>query len=233
MIKQIRVDPSCQAIRWVSYLDLLGFTEIIRMKGWIYVFSHYAQALEHFIQDLDFDLRIEKTWFSDTFLLYSPDNTDSSFTAIESITRWFVNSLIFDGIPVRGAMACGDFYADKENSMFFGQALVEAYNYGENQDWIGFVLSPSAVNRMSEIGLPPHERLNYAYWQIPYKNTDNTLPESLPAYIIGGATEINNRNPYLDKLVEMKSRLKNVRFRRKYENTINFIEANKRTVVKR
>jgi len=235
MRNQTQFDPANYAVRWVSYIDLLGFTELVRTKSWIDVFSYYTKAVEHFIEDFGFEPRIEKTWFSDTFLLYSRGNAPSSFAAIEATTRWFVYYLISDGIPVRGAMAYGDFYADKENNIFFGQALIEAYHYGENQDWIGFVLCPSAVNQMAAIGLPANKRLNYAYWNIPYKKhkkADGILQKSLPAYIIGGSVEINGRNPCLDKLLEMKGKLTDSGLVKKYENTISFIEANKRTMIR-
>ena len=42
--------------------------------------------------------------------------------------------------------------------------------FGEAQDWIGFLLCPSAVVRLDEVGLPAGERLNYAYSEIPSKN---------------------------------------------------------------
>ena len=138
-------------------------------------------------------------------------------------------------------MSYGDFYADKESNTFFGPALIEAYHYGENQDWIGFVLTPSAVNQMAAIGLHANKMLNYSYWDIPYKKAAycasarkdaRILQKSLPAYIIGGHLEINGRNLCLDKLCEMKGRLKDDRLIRKYENTIKFIVANKRTFVK-
>ena len=129
-------------------------------------------------------------------------------------------------------MSYGDFYADKENNVLFGPALIEAYHHGENQDWIGFVLSPSAVNQMVVIGLPANGRLNYAYWNIPYKKiADVNLQKSLPAYIIGGHAETNGRNPCLDKLLKMKGRLTDSGLIKKYENTINFIEANKRQLM--
>jgi hypothetical protein len=232
MKNQIQIDSANYAVRWVSYLDLLGFAELVKTKNWIYIFSHYTQAVERFIKDFGFEPKIEKTWFSDTFLLYSPDNTASSFAAIEAINRWFIYFLISYGIPARGAMSCGNFYADKGNNVFFGQSLIEAHYYGENQDWIGFVLSPSAVNQMAAVGLPVNERLNYAYWQIPYKKADDTLAKFLPAYIIGNSVEINGRNPCLDKLIKMKERLNDSRLIRKYENTISFIKANKRIVIK-
>lgn len=237
MRNQIQVDIDGYTLRWVSYLDLLGFTELVKTKDWFSVSSCYDKAVESCHRDLGFEPKVEKTWFSDTFLFYSPDSTGSSFAAIEATTRWFIYWLIYYGIPVRGAMSCGDFYADKENNVLFGPALIEAYHYGENQDWIGFVLSPSTVNQMAVIGLPANGRLNYAYWNIPYKKkvqkiADVNLRKSLPAYIIGGHAEINGRNPCLDKLLEMKGRLTDSGLIKKYENTINFIEANKRAMIK-
>ena len=134
-----------------------------------------------------------------------------------------------------------NFYADKESNTFFGPALIEAYHYGENQDWIGFVLTPSAINQMTAINCPANKRLNYAYWDIPYKKAAycasarkdaRILQKSLLAYIIGGNLSLNGRNLCLDKLCEMKGKLKDDRLIRKYENTISFIVANKRTLVK-
>lgn len=231
MEEHIQVDPTNHARRWISYLDLLGFTELIRTKNWVSVFSYYTHAIEYCRRQHEFG-QVEKTWFSDTFLLYSLDDSASSFAAIEATTRWFVYFLVSAGIPVRGAMSCADFYADKQNNVFFGKALIEAHHYGENQNWIGFVLSPSCVEQMATIGFPADQRLNYAYWNIPYKRMDKTLPTSLPAYILGGSEEISGRNQCLDKLCEMRARLKGSDHIAKYENAISFIEANKRKIVK-
>lgn len=233
MSGRLKIDLFKQTKRWVSYLDLLGFSDLIRSKNWVYVFSHYTKAIELLIKDRGVKPEIDKTWFSDTFLIYSPDDTVSSFLSIELITRWFIYFLIRAGIPVRGAMSCDDFYADTENKIFFGQALIEAYQYGENQNWIGFVLCPSAVNQMNIIGLPATERINYAYWNIPFKCSPVGLSACLPAYIVGGAEgNTSTGNPCLEKLKEMKKRLKDSKHLNKYENTIRFIEVNHRTLLK-
>lgn len=230
MTNQIHVVPACNKIRWVSYLDLLGFKKTVQTKSWTYVFSLYSDAINEFIGKDNNIQDIEKTWFSDTFLLYSVDNTASSFVGIETTTRCFLHYLISSGIPVRGAMSCGNFYADKINNIFFGEALIESYQYGENQDWLGLVLSPSAVRQMEEIGLPADRRLNYAYWNIP-KKYDDTIDEKLPAYIIGREFIINGRNICLDKLIEMKTNIHDENISRKYENTINFIKSNRRITI--
>jgi hypothetical protein len=227
--RYIQVEPSNQSRRWVSYLDLLGFTELINTKDWVYIFSYYTRAIESCTAERGFG-PVEKTWFSDTFLLYTPDDSGSSFGAIEATTRWFMYFLITAGIPVRGAMSCADLYADKQNNVFFGKALVEAYRYGENQDWIGFILSPSCIQQMAAVGLPADRRLNYAYWKIPYKEFHEDLPESLPACILGGSHTINGRNACVEKLRKMKERSKHSKHTVKYENAIQFIEANKREI---
>ena len=53
MSRDIHVDPSKQSKRWVSYLDLLGFTELIKSKNWVYIFSFYTQAIESLGQSTD------------------------------------------------------------------------------------------------------------------------------------------------------------------------------------
>ena len=235
MKNEVQYDIGDYTVRWVSYLDLLGFTELVETKGWFDVFSCYNKAVESCTNAPNFMSKIEKTWFSDTFLLYSPDNTASSFAAIEAITRWFTYWLIYFGIPVRGAMSYGDFYAYKESNIFFGPALIEAYRYGENQDWIGFVLTPSAVNQIAAIGYHVDQMINYSYWNIPYKKAaccasarkdTRILQKSLPAYIISNHLRSGDdkKNECLNKLYRMKANLKDDRLIRKYENTINFIK---------
>jgi hypothetical protein len=188
MNDRIQVNPEYHARRWVTYLDLLGFSELIHTTDWVNIFAYYTQAIDYCTEKYAFESTIEKAWFSDTFLLYSPDDTALSFTAIESSTRWFVYSLISNGIPVRGAISCDDLYVDKDNNLFFGKALLESYRYGESQNWVGFVLTPSCIERMADINLPADERLDYAYWNIPYRRRycklrDKMLTKKLPANI--------------------------------------------------
>ena len=229
MNEHINVDPSCYGRRWVAYLDLLGFGELVRTENWVNIFSDYTLAIEHFMRESHVDApTIEKVWFSDTFILFSPDDTVLSFTAIESAARLFVNSLVSRGIPIRGAISCADLYADKKNSLFFGKALLEAYHYGENQDWIGLVLTPSSVEQMTVIGIPADQRLDYRYWTvpyrtIPYRRPDEALRKTLPALVIGGS--ILGYNDCLDELRKMKIKFKGTDHIKKYENTIRFIEA--------
>jgi hypothetical protein len=219
----IQVNPGYHERRWVTYLDLLGFAELVRTEDWVNIFSKYAPIIERYTrEDLIAEPTIEQVWFSDTFLLYSPDDTILSFTAIDRRTRAFVEFLVSEGIPVRGAISCDDLYADKQNNIFFGKALLEAYHYGENQNWIGLILTPSSVEQLATIGLPAERQSGYACWNIPYKRLVPDLARTLPACILGGSTL--GCNTCLDELHKMKTRCEGTAHITKYENAISFIE---------
>lgn len=174
------------------------------------------------------ELNIQHAWFSDTFVMYSDDGSASDFVSMDMIARGFMGRLVTHKIPVRGAIACGDFYADRINQLYLGEALIEAYEYGEAQDWIGFLLCPSAIKRLNEVGLPADERLNYAYADIPFKATHANVVTKLPACILGSWDYINGENLCLSALREMKLKAPNDSVARKYDNSIKFIEANRR-----
>jgi len=148
---------------------------------------------------------------------------------MDTISRWFTYFLILAGIPVRGSIACGAFYADPSNQVYLGQALVEAYEFGEARDWIGFLLCPSAVVRLDQVGLPAGERLNYAYTDIPSKKV--LSPTRLPACLLGSWVRVNGENQAFRALKDMKANQIESSIARKYENTITFIERNRRFVV--
>jgi len=61
--------------------------------------------------------------------------------------------LIQAEIPARGAIAFGELYADASERIFYCKGLIQAYEYAEEQDWIGLILSPSTVERLNSIGL--------------------------------------------------------------------------------
>lgn len=216
----------------MGYFDLLGTKNLIKSKSIINVFSIYAKAIEEASKTLKRMPKINSTWFSDTFLIFSSDGEGANFAEIDYVSRWFVYFLINSSIPVRGAISFGEFYVDKSNSLYFGPALIEAYEYGEAQDWIGFLLCPSASKQMKVIELPADQRINYAYWNIPFKKRDYDLTSRLPAYIVGDSVKINGKNVCLEKLKEMKNSQSDDRIIKKYDNTIDFITKNKRTIAK-
>ncbi len=217
--------------RWIGYFDLLGVKALVRAKHHISVFNIYSRAIEEVKKRNRTLETIDHAWFSDTFIIYSEDAAISCFAELDHISRWFSYFLIESHVPVRGAIAVGEFYADKKNALYFGDALIEAYEYGEAQDWIGFVLCPSAERKLNSIGLFSNESLPYAHTNIPYNKRKDELKSNLPACILGCWVQMGDKNPTLKNLYEMRDSAVEEKIKQKYDNSITFIEKNKRVVV--
>jgi hypothetical protein len=202
---------------------LLGFSRTVRESDWATVISTYERSLEQLVDGPGKSIQVEYAWFSDTFILYTYDDSAGCFAQIEARARLFTNGLIMHRIPLRGALSCGDFFAHKESGVFIGPALVDAYRLCEDQDWIGFVLSLATTRRMREMGLPPDERLNYRYWPIPRKTGDSPRG-GLPALLLGGASRELERNLCYTTLCQMRDLVTTDHIRRKYDHTIHFLE---------
>lgn len=153
--------------RWVAYFDLLGFKKLLEK------YQNFPEFVLDIYQDILSKLDsaenkkhneaklIDYCWFSDTFLLWSVDNEPQSFPTLEQSARLFFSRLILEKIPVRGSISYGSFYADKHRSIYMGQALVEAYEYAEKQQWLNYVLTPALFHDLPRIGLNPLNLLNY------------------------------------------------------------------------
>ncbi len=220
-------NPDYERQRWLSYFDLLGTRSLIASQRYDDVFKAYAFAIEEARKECERVNNVQRVVFSDTFIFYSDDCTPQGFLSIESVARWFTYRLLQQHIPLRGAIAFGDFYASKDDEVFFGEALIEAYDFGEAQDWIGFLLCPSTVAKLRELGLAIDSTLNYFNWRVPRKSQEKKelLPE-LPACILGYWDILNsgNRNRCLAILNQMRSELCEEKHRRKYDNALSFLE---------
>ena len=229
MLREIQIDPTRNRECWLAYLDLLGSSHLIESGLWEEVFYIYAESLKHFQRD-GFDAHLVfKNSFSDSFVLYTSDETNLSYRAIDSFVRYFIISLINREIPIRGAMSFGQLYSDPENNLFFGKALLEAYQIGENQDWLGFVLCESAVSQLARVGLPANECLNYAPWSIPMKQGRENNPTKtlqLPAFIMESGHDL-----CLPALQRMQAAATSPSVRQKYTNTLDFLSKNQRKPV--
>ena len=219
-------------VRGVAYFDLLGMSQMIEGKRYLAVFDAYQRAIERLERSSVDHSRVHHTWFSDTFVLATTDDSGPSFTEVEQISRWFAYFLIEARIPVRGAIAHGHMYADFTDRIFIGQALVEAYLYGEGQDWVGYVLCPSAVAAMQRLGVPADRRLHYALWTPHWsKRVPAGVPDKLPACLLGSWITLNGRNPIRARLQEMAARHEPGKIRSKYERAVKFLDDNPRRLV--
>jgi hypothetical protein len=202
MENEIGYNSDFLAKRWVGYFDLLGIKRLHQTKNHLSIFFAYSKAIEK-VKETNWSDTGGYAWFSDTFIVYTKDDSIKSFDAIESFARWFLYFLITANIPVKGAISCGDLYVDSENTLFLGEALIEAYEWGENQDWIGLLLCPSMEERFKGQKMPAGVRLNYASTYISFrehpKEQPGNLKNNLQACILGKWIFVNNQNPIIKK----------------------------------
>ena len=206
----------------MSYFDRLGFADYSKQNALEKVHSETFYYLTHAKEAARDIANVEFVWFSDTIIFYSADDSQSSFRAVAGVSRSFFDELLIERIPVRGALAFGDFYGDKASGLFFGKALVDACKYGEKFNWLGFVLHHTALERMAELGQPVSD-LTYKRWDAEYVGK-----EPVVAYLAGPGSimplpEISG-NPYLEALEAMAADTHCESHKRKYTNTIEFLK---------
>lgn len=208
--------------RWISYFDLLGFQKLVEKTDLSLIIQDYEKILD------DLELKtsekkkfgIDYSWFSDTFLIFAKDDSLESFTLIEQASRLFFQRLISRNIPLRGALTVGELYTQKDKNIFLGKGIIDAYKYGEGQNWIGFILTPGAYMRLKETNLDLEHRLYYRRIIDPkiikHPDRQNVFAFTMNALLV------NNQNLCLEAILRMKELVK-PEYRDKYQNTENFI----------
>ena len=159
---------------WVAYFDILGFrNEVRKHEGYLQgLVDLYYEVLLRKIRSVEayWPDKVFIYWFSDSFLFYTLDDSLESFSCIEQETRHFFIGAIEDKIPFRGALTMGEFYADEKKHVFVGQALIDAHDFAEKQNWVGFVLTPQACDRLREIDpIQGETRSIYQDYNVPIK----------------------------------------------------------------
>jgi hypothetical protein len=166
------------------------------------------------------------SWFSDTFIIYSRDDDEREFSCVEHVSRLFFQKLILNQIPVRGAISHGSLYSQSRQNIFVGPALIDAYHYAENQEWLGFILTPSVCTRLAETDLSLESRAHYRLITEPdIIHYEPATP--VYAFAFNNGT-VNGKNPYLQALEKMKEKAP-VKAQAKYDNTIAFAVRHSRT----
>jgi hypothetical protein len=215
----------CDRLRWLAYFDLLGVKALLAAGQEGSVFNAYWAAQHEFKNHREWAPELKHAWLSDKFIILAEDDSPESFERLEYMSRLFAGSLLRHNIPLRGAVACDRFFADFDQRMFFGRALVEAYEFGEGQDWIGLLICPTAVRRIEALGLGGRLSRYYRPVEVPWKRRPQDAPSTMLACVLGSWMHVNGGNPVVDSLEAMSSRCANDGVRGKYTRTIGFLKS--------
>jgi len=207
---------------WIAHFDILGFKQLLENEGGsltiAVVKSKIDKAIEKLKKDVsNFDTEIDYLFFSDTFVIYSKTKRMNEYPGLISVAKSFINHCIYMKLPVRGAVSFGNVVFGHNNKILMGKAFLESHIYGEDQNWIGLLLTPSACEELEKNDLKP-VRHGFTNRDIPMRKCKG----SVYAYIfINGSTNFNC--PLLSPLSEMMAKAPDD-VKIKYENTISFIE---------
>lgn len=140
--------------RFVGIIDVMGFKDLVARNSHEVVYEmmkKVSKAMEVnqsvFSVDYEsdgFDANIIMMTYSDSIMVYSRDNSDSCLENFVASVSALSEDLFKAGIPHKGAVAFGKMTLDFENSIFFGQPLIDAYLLQDEFKLYGIVAHASA-----------------------------------------------------------------------------------------
>jgi hypothetical protein len=222
-MNQLSFRPLRYRNRWFAYLDLLGFTNLVKGREIQEVLPVYAEAIKQMRRACKLgknEAGLISSWFSDTFIIYSRSDSLQDFAYVENAARIFFQLLLVKNIPVRGCISHGQLYSQAKQNIFVGPALIEAHLYGEALNWVGFCLAPSVEGKLKN-DLPLDQRAFYR------KVADREILRGAPApYVYAFAFNngsINGKNPYRGALETMRRQAPED-VSQKYANSLAFLD---------
>ena len=134
---------------YVALLDVLGFTEIVSGEDQTEKLSQYVHSLGMVTNGTD----VEIVLFSDTIVMTSLGDTPESLLSILRPCSQAFGLLLSREIAVRGAISYGSFirYKNPKGVFLAGRAIIDAYRFQQEQDWVGIMLAPSVVSMHSDL----------------------------------------------------------------------------------
>jgi len=133
--------------RLLLYADIMGFSHRVNynnhedLKKSLLTFKH---TWETKLKPLEKGDHLKSVQFSDSILIVVNGTTDKMFNLLTKAAVCLVQTAISLGFPIKGVIAQGKFSYDKENELFFGLPLVEAYQLHEQICYYGVVVHHSA-----------------------------------------------------------------------------------------
>lgn len=169
--------------KYVAVFDVLGFKSWIKaegsqkiftfMKGFMNLMTKVSLPKAVANEDMTVDMKpslISQISFSDTIVFYSQDDSYESFSTILKVCAHFLNTVICGSRrPIRGALAHGEFYVEPENNACVSQALIDAYELEQKQNWLGMTFHKSIEGSTNFKRAQKEFPLLIIQTQIPFK----------------------------------------------------------------
>ena len=137
---------------YVALLDALGFSDFVSRDKNNANIIHYIGTVGSAVAECG----LPTIAFSDTIVLTLEGESPESLLKMVKACSQVLGKMIWAHVPVRGAIAFGDFVRSSSiaNSAFLaGPPILDAYYFEQQQDWVGVLLAPSALETVRELNL--------------------------------------------------------------------------------
>lgn len=152
--------------RYVGFIDVMGFKEMVARKSHDEVGQMLRQMA--FMKDIlqrvvvgpiemnkfekreERGERIKSVTFSDSILFVTKDDSLNDLLALTLVLEIFQEAAIQRGAPTKGAISFGLLTADFEESIFYGQPLIDAYLLQDQLYYYGVILDNEVECRIIE-----------------------------------------------------------------------------------
>jgi hypothetical protein len=135
----------------VGYFDIIGYSSFIKKAASLEEIIH---RMKRFLDDASrsartdiFAVKIDHWILSDSIIVVVDTNRHPLFTGSLDTFLGTCSMILHDGMrhgmPLRGAIGGGSFYKDGE--VMVSTALINAAEYEKEQEWLGAVLTPEAL----------------------------------------------------------------------------------------
>jgi hypothetical protein len=210
---------------WIAHFDILGFKSMIEHEDQSLALELLKSKLDDVIVKLKREIEskaehIDFQFYADTFIIYSKSENIHDYSLLIRACKNFTNNCIYKRLPVRGAISYGEMIFGHNRKIIIGSAFLESYVYGEDQNWIGLILTPSASSRVIEDNSSP-ARHGFINRDIPMRKF-SIFEDKIYAYtfIKGMNGSTNLKCPLLPILNEMLQKAPQ-REKVKFVNTIS------------
>jgi hypothetical protein len=144
--------------RYLLFLDILGFSELVKNKKTDEIYGTIDDTLKAFDRWEELNKNFRTLYFSDTFVFYQDPKGfgEWAFLDVYAIGGMLISALLANEVASRGSITFGEFEVRNDSTLrhqiFFGKALIEAYKSEQKENWVGITIQPSAWT--------PFEKLN-------------------------------------------------------------------------
>lgn len=136
--------------RYLLFLDILGFRELVKSRSTQEIYAVIDSVLRAFRRWEELNGLLKTIYFSDTIIFYQEPKGYGpwAFLDVYGIGAMVLSALLAAGIPARGAISFGEFEVESDSAgrhlIYYGRALIEAYEAEKSEKWIGITITPSA-----------------------------------------------------------------------------------------